>query len=166
MDTYAKRLLAVPQYYGRITLPRFRYPAHAPIAKLTPESPAVSYDPKSQLWTLESDLTVTVDDYTFFVAKGFRTDLASVPRACWWAIAPFELSVAAPIVHDYLYDYGYIELAETFSGVHVRHTFAKADADRFLRDIALQEGVPSWRAHVSYVAVKLFGKYTPHRGQP
>ena len=34
--------------------------------------------------------------------KGFVTDLASVPRAIWWLIAPWDIARAA-IIHDLLY---------------------------------------------------------------
>ena len=36
------------------------------------------------------------------VPKGFETDMASVPRACWMFIAPFDVARAA-VVHDLLY---------------------------------------------------------------
>ena len=36
------------------------------------------------------------------VPTGFVTDLASVPRAMWWLIAPFDVARAA-IIHDLLY---------------------------------------------------------------
>ena len=39
---------------------------------------------------------------TITVPTGFITDLASVPRAMWWAIAPFDVARAA-IIHDLLY---------------------------------------------------------------
>ena len=39
---------------------------------------------------------------TITVPTGFVTDLASVPRAMWWAIAPFDVARAA-IIHDILY---------------------------------------------------------------
>ena len=39
---------------------------------------------------------------TITVPKGFVTDLASVPRAMWWLIAPFDVARAA-IIHDLLY---------------------------------------------------------------
>ena len=36
------------------------------------------------------------------VSKGFETDMASVPRACWMFIAPFDVARAA-VIHDLLY---------------------------------------------------------------
>ena len=76
-------------------------------------------------WTLGRDLSyttsdLTVDDIkslkgvgvkvkretnkteTITVPTGFVTDLASVPRAMWWLIAPFDVARAA-IIHDLLY---------------------------------------------------------------
>ena len=35
-------------------------------------------------------------------SKGFETDLASVPRAIWWLISPWDIARAA-IIHDLLY---------------------------------------------------------------
>ena len=35
-------------------------------------------------------------------SKGFVTDLASVPRAIWWLISPWDIARAA-IIHDLLY---------------------------------------------------------------
>jgi hypothetical protein len=37
------------------------------------------------------------------IPAGFVFDLASVPRVLWWLIAPFELSIVAPLIHDWLY---------------------------------------------------------------
>ena len=76
-------------------------------------------------WTLGRDLSYTTNDLsveeikalkgvgvkvkrdtnkteTITVHTGFVTDLASVPRAMWWAIAPFDVARAA-IIHDLLY---------------------------------------------------------------
>ena len=36
-------------------------------------------------------------------AEGFRFDLASIPRVFWFLVSPFELSIAAPLLHDFLY---------------------------------------------------------------
>ena len=36
------------------------------------------------------------------VPTGFATDLASVPRAVWWLISPWDIARAA-IIHDLLY---------------------------------------------------------------
>ena len=38
------------------------------------------------------------------VPKGYITDLASVPRAIWGVISPFDIARAA-VVHDMLYEY-------------------------------------------------------------
>ncbi|WP_226456940.1 DUF1353 domain-containing protein [Pseudomonas sp. AF03-9] len=41
--------------------------------------------------------------YVIEVPRGFITDLASIPRALWWWESPLDRSMAAAIVHDYLY---------------------------------------------------------------
>ena len=75
-------------------------------------------------WKLGRDLSYTTEDLTadevkalkgvgvkikkaknsntITVPEGFITDLASVPRPMWWAIAPFDVARAA-IIHDLLY---------------------------------------------------------------
>ena len=45
---------------------------------------------------------VAVKDKTITVGKGFVTDLASVPRAAWAIIAPWDVARSA-IIHDLLY---------------------------------------------------------------
>ena len=57
-------------------------------------------------WRLEADYTYQDGDRTITVPAGFMFDLSSVPRALWWLIAPFELSIVAPLLHDYLYEHG------------------------------------------------------------
>jgi hypothetical protein len=117
--------------------------------------PAVTFDAHTGLWTLATDLVIVSRGYPLYVAAGFTFDLSSVPRPVWPIIAPFELSIAAPTIHDWLYQHaGHIQKAK---GVPYTQAFTRKDADQFLRDIALQEGVPHWRAEGAYQAVRLFG---------
>jgi len=57
-------------------------------------------------WRLEADFWFPDAGRVITVPKGFLFDLSSVPRALWWLIAPFDLSVVAPLIHDFLYRYG------------------------------------------------------------
>jgi hypothetical protein len=79
------------------------------------------------------------------IHEGFEFDLASIPRALWWLIAPFDLSIVAPLVHDWLYR----------NGGGGRYTRQGAD-DVFLRIMVL-EGVPGWRRISAWRIVRLFG---------
>mgnify|MGYP006186344277 FL=1 len=47
-------------------------------------------------------VNVEIKNGTITVGKGFVTDLASVPRAAWAIIAPWDVARAA-IIHDLLY---------------------------------------------------------------
>jgi hypothetical protein len=109
---------------------------------------AVSYNVAQGYWILLEDFTYTDNYYHIKVPKGFKTDLASIPRFFWRLIAPFELSLAAPLVHDYLYRHG----GNVPSG-----NFTRSDADWFFLSIMREERVPAWRRWAAYVAVRLFG---------
>tara|TARA_B100001057_G_scaffold381255_1_gene387094 strand:+ start:3072 stop:3557 length:486 start_codon:yes stop_codon:yes gene_type:complete len=97
---------------------------------------------------------------TITVPTGFVTDLASVPRAMWAFIAPFDVARAA-IIHDLLYktirqyrwkmkdkeDADLIAKAKKASDKVFYHAMKDADPS-----------VPSWKIYASWKAVDLFGK--------
>ena len=97
---------------------------------------------------------------TITVPTGFVTDLASVPRAMWAFIAPFDVARAA-IIHDFLYktirqyrwkmkdkeDADLIAKAKKASDKVFYHAMKDADPS-----------VPSWKIYASWKAVDLFGK--------
>jgi hypothetical protein len=106
-------------------------------------------------WRLEADYAYRNGATTITVPAGFRFDLSSVPRALWWLIAPFELSIAAPLLHDFLYLHGSLPPA---GSVDPPRTYTRADADRVFREVMRAEGVPAWRRLLGYAAVRLFGR--------
>jgi len=57
-------------------------------------------------WRLEAAYPYRDAASVITVPDQFVFDLSSVPRALWWLIAPVELSVVAPLLHDFLYRYG------------------------------------------------------------
>jgi len=109
-------------------------------------------------WRLDEELVVTSRGWTLVVPRGFLTDLASIPRVLWWLIAPSELSIAAPIVHDWLYEAGgRIRASHVgYPAWGVEQRFARSDADAFLYDLAAQAGVWWWRRWLAYKAVRWF----------
>jgi hypothetical protein len=131
--------------------------------------PSITYTNDGK-WQLLSDYTVKyisdsrisckVESVT--VPKGFRTNLASVPRIFWVFIAPFDLSLAAPIVHDYLYkNDGVIEVftsahGKLFSGKEKRFTQRKAD--QLFYSLMKREGVSWYRRIPAYLMVRLFAR--------
>jgi uncharacterized protein DUF1353 len=105
-------------------------------------------------WRLEANYVYRDGATIITVPAGFAFDLSSVPRALWWLIAPFELSIAAPLLHDFLYLHGSSPPA---GSVDPPRTYTRADADRVFVELMRAEGVPSWRRFLGYAAVRLFG---------
>ena len=105
-------------------------------------------------WRLEADYSYQDGDHLITVPAGFEFDLSSVPRALWWLIAPFELSIAAPLLHDFLYEYGGNPPA---GSVVPPHSYSRREADDLFRRVMEQEGVALWRRTLAYAAVRLFG---------
>lgn len=118
---------------------------------------AVSYNAKTGKWRLLEPLIVDAGGKQVSVPSGFQTDLASIPRIAWPIVAPFELSLAAPIVHDKCYETGQIMVRATAADAWVPTRVTRAQADRLLYDVAAAEGVWWWRRWLAYHAVRLFG---------
>ena len=96
---------------------------------------------------------------TITVPKGFVTDLASVPRAMWAFIAPFDVARAA-IVHDLLYktirQYRWKMKDKEDKELGKK---AKIASDKvFLLGMHDAEPkIPGWKSYSSWKAVDLFG---------
>jgi hypothetical protein len=104
--------------------------------------PQLVYRGKGQ-WELQVAYVAKIPE-KLVIPAGFRFDLASIPRVFWWLIAPFELGIVAPLVHDYLYRTGGL-------GRLARHA-----ADDVFRALMIAERVPLWRIELAYQAVRLF----------
>lgn len=116
----------------------------------------VTYDTKRNVWIVDAEFTAPTKGHVLVVPQGFETDLASIPRAFWNIIAPYELSLPAPIVHDWLYRHGGQIVDRCVAG-DCSATFTRAAADGFLLDLMQQEGVAWWRRQAAYYAVRTFG---------
>ena len=123
------------------------------IARSRLPAPLVSYAGEGR-WRLEADYLYRDGGTTITVPSGFLFDLSSVPRVFWSLIAPFELSVAAPLVHDFLYRYGGRPPA---GSIDPPRAYSRAEADRVFRTMMEAEGVPAWRRTAAYLAVRAFG---------
>ena len=100
--------------------------------------------------------------------KGFETDLASVPRAIWWLIAPWDIARAA-IIHDLLYkrirEYRAknenLDDPDIKSIVYKYAAAKKAADDVFLMAMKDAEpSVPKWKIYSAYYAVVLCGRWS------
>tara|TARA_B110000503_G_scaffold15951_1_gene22615 strand:+ start:331 stop:789 length:459 start_codon:yes stop_codon:yes gene_type:complete len=95
-------------------------------------------------------------------AKGFVTDLASVPRAIWWLISPWDIARAA-IIHDLLYKR--IRQYRAKEGIHDEHSNVKAakKASDNVFLMAMKDAdpdIPKWKMYAAYYAVVLCGRWS------
>ena len=119
--------------------------------------PQISYHPREQLWELMNDVIITSLGYTFTLRAGQKSDLASIPRVLWFIVGPMEDSVAAPLLHDLIYAGDGLVSSDNVSGGPRR--FTRAEADRFLYDVAKQEDVWWWRRAGCYRALRLIAPF-------
>ena len=83
-----------------------------------------------------------------------RCQTPTTPPSIWWLISPFDLSIAAPLLHDYLYQH----MGNPPPGAIVPpRTYSRAEADDLFRTMMEQEGVPAWRRSLAYAGVRAFG---------
>jgi hypothetical protein len=131
---------------------------HTPvvIAESSLASPQMTYLPAEEKWCLEADYTYPYDGHSITVLAGFKTDLASVPRPFWWLIAPFELSIAGPLIHDFLYRFRSDPPPDQGS-INAPRLFTRKECDVIFRTIMEEEGVATWRCVAAYSAVRSLG---------
>ena len=106
--------------------------------------------------------------YIVTIPKGYVTDMASVPRACWAFIAPFDVARAA-VVHDILYEKintQYKAVNESAAAEEGPATKKERETYREIADHTFLEGmnaseppVSSWKKYAAYYAVRMFGRW-------
>lgn len=94
-------------------------------------------------WEVAKDFNVSINNFKVKVPKGFRTDLASIPRIFWNIFPPFGRYTQAAVVHDYLY--------------RIQHN--RKQADKIFYDLMIEYGTRKWKAKIMYLAVRIFGYY-------
>lgn len=99
-------------------------------------------------WVVTEDFHYSGHGVTLTIPRGFVTDLASIPRFLWRVIAPFELSLTAPVAHDLLY-----RSAGQIQGLNLTRT----QVDQLFLDIMKDEGVSWWRRTLAYRGVRIGG---------
>jgi len=86
------------------------------------------------------------------IPAGYRFDLASVPRWAWRLVAPFELSLVAPLVHDVLYEQ--LGRADMDSDAPA---LTRKQVDQVFLHLMEREGIPAFRRRLAYRAVRMGG---------
>jgi hypothetical protein len=118
--------------------------------------PIVTYDVGRRQWILEATYTYQDGSNAITVSAPFYFDLASVPRWLWWLIAPFELSITAPLIHDFFYRFGGNPAPPA---IQPPRAYSRRDVDHLFLEIMTKEGVLGWRRISAYVAVRIFGGF-------
>ena len=92
--------------------------------------------------------------------KGFKTDLASVPRLLWNLIAPWDVARAA-IIHDLLYKrIRQYRAAGGEDAVVIKKANKAADKVFLYAMKDASPAVPGWKIYAAYYAVVLFGRWS------
>jgi hypothetical protein len=134
---------------------------------LDPRLPPVylTYSTLREIWILVDDYRITVPlptegSVSLQIPAGFEFDLASVPRIVWPLISSFELSLVAPLIHDYFYEFTgspvYHEKVPALDFRSHYHRVTRYEADQIFLQMMLREGVKRWKARSSYAAVRAF----------
>lgn len=104
--------------------------------------------PDGRNWRLVEEFEFWYEDKeerrTIKIPAGFVTDFASVPRLFWNALPPWGKYGKAAVVHDYCYRTGCL---------------SRKKCDQIFLEGMRVLGVPFWKRHVMYWAVRLFGGY-------
>ena len=95
---------------------------------------------------------------------GFEFDLSTIPRIFWPLIGPFELSIVAPLLHDFLYTHGGKPPAGSVGAA--ANPTTRAEVDRMFREI-MASGRPGLAACARVRSpVRLFGRPAPGAAGP
>jgi hypothetical protein len=112
------------------------------IQYLSPLVPEFCFSPeRKRRWRLVQPFEFKVNDQVFVIPVGFWTDFASIPRALWPLLSPYDLGVG-PVPHDYGYYTGYKD----------KHFW-----DEVLLACTEKDKVAGWKANAAYCAVDWFG---------
>ncbi|HEY9462460.1 MAG TPA: DUF1353 domain-containing protein [Vicinamibacterales bacterium] len=122
--------------------------------------PLVTYDAHTAVWLLgepfDSRPTSLIGS-AIPIPQGFVTDLSSVPRVFWNLAAPFELSIAGALTHDWLYRHGGHVAVRRDGGGLGSLWFTRAQADQYFLDYMKVEGVVWWKRTLAHWCVRVAG---------
>ena len=94
-----------------------------------------------------------------YAPAGYHTDLASIPRAGWMIVAPWDVARAA-IIHDVLY--GVLRSAFLNGSMDVKKiNELRQAADNVFREgmQAAEPKIPNWKSSPCFWSVRPFGRW-------
>lgn len=106
------------------------------------QEPAGRFVGKTEYELLESLVFESDELGLITVPPGTVTDFASIPRAFWRILPPWDTHRRAGVVHDWLY-------------TTQKHT--RKEADQVFLEAMKALGVPLWKRQAMYAAVRMFG---------
>jgi hypothetical protein len=119
---------------------------------------SVSYNKRSNIWTAQQDWCDVLPDGTMFAIRaGDKSDLSSVPRPFWKLIAPHDLGIEPPFIHDLIYQR---------RGCLYGRAFTRLETDQLFKAMMREYGVEEWRVQAAYAAVRAWGWKPWSRGIP
>lgn len=133
--------------------------------------PKISWNQLSKIWILEEEVNVNINSKQASkvvgvkIPKGFKFDLSTIPRFLWGFVAPFELSIIAPLVHDFLYvnkgklkinNQKMLSLANDSEEGEIIH-ISRHEADSIFLEHMKLEGVGFLKRWIAYFGVRLIG---------
>jgi len=131
-------------------------PTAAPLRSALPR-PVVTYEAPD--WVLMEDCRYAAfDGWSITAKRGFRSDLASIPRLFWVVIAFHDLSLIAPIMHDVIYRCGGLVLLPHGEVEPAGRKFERKDADDLFLELMTRSNIAYWKRNVAYLAVRAFGQ--------
>ncbi|MCW5799949.1 MAG: hypothetical protein LZF60_340100 [Nitrospira sp.] len=134
-------------------------------ADLVPKLPVPVVTHDGHLWVVAEDCRYAALDGSAITAKrGFKSDLASIPRLFWAIIASFELSLVAPIMHDLIYRGGGTVILPDGEVTPAGRLFSRRDADDLFLELMTRSNVAYWKRNVAYLAVRAFGQSSWQEG--
>lgn len=102
----------------------------------------ISYNEHIECWVVEENVKLAIENKIVTVPRGFRSDLASVPRLFWSIYPPFGKYGEAAIVHDYLYK---------------NRVFSRRKCDKYFLLLMKRAKVSVITRYFFYLSVRLFG---------
>jgi hypothetical protein len=131
-------------------------------------NPKISWNQLSKIWILEEEVNVNINSKKIKKIVGikipsdFQFDLSTIPRFLWSIVAPFELSIIAPLVHDFIYvNKGNLTINE--NNIIIKSTtnnnfkLSRLEADSIFLNHMKLEGIGFIKRYFAYLGVRLFG---------
>jgi hypothetical protein len=107
-------------------------------------------DPARPMYVFIEPHTITLSNgFELYIEKGYKTDLATVPKFAWGSFPPqHEHNITASIVHDYLYD----------NWRKLRFKLPKAQSRKWCDKEFLYHSKMNWRKYVMYFILRIAPK--------